>query len=138
MKSISVVTPCYNEEENVERLYTEVKQVLDSLNCEYEHIFIDNASSDKTVEILKRIAAHDKRVKIIVNARNFGHIRSPYHALLQTHGDAVISMASDLQDPPLLIQEFIKKWEEGYKLVVGVKKGSQESAVLFALRSAYY
>jgi polyisoprenyl-phosphate glycosyltransferase len=136
---ISIVTPCYNEEANVEDLYRAVRQVFDDLSgYTYEHIFIDNASGDKTVEILKNIAKEDKRVKIIVNARNFGHLRSPYHAIFQAHGDAVIIMAADHQDPPPLVREFIKKWEEGYKAVVGVKKNSQESPVLFALRSAYY
>ena len=139
MKLISVVSGCFNEELNVRDLYEQVKQVFADLGAySYEHIFIDNASKDRTVEILKEIARDDERVRIIVNARNFGHIRSPYHALLQAKGDAIISMASDLQDPPVLIKEFIKKWEQGYKVVVGVKNESHESAVVFALRSAYY
>jgi glycosyltransferase involved in cell wall biosynthesis len=139
LKLISVVSGCFNEEQNVRDLYEQVKQVFADLGeYSYEHIFIDNASEDKTVEVLKDIAKNDKRVKIIVNARNFGHVRSPYHALLQAEGDAVVSMASDLQDPPPLIKEFIKKWEQGYKVVVGVKKESRESAVLFAMRSVYY
>jgi polyisoprenyl-phosphate glycosyltransferase len=139
MKLISIVTPCYNEEANVEDLYRAVRQVFEDLSgYTYEHIFIDNASGDKTVEILKKIAKEDKRVKIIVNTRNFGHIRSPYHAIFQAQGDAIILMVADHQDPPHLIKEFIEKWEEGYKAVVGVKKNSQESPVLFAMRSAYY
>ena len=92
----------------------------------YEHIFIDNASTDRTVEILRGICADDKRVKVIVNTRNFGHIRSPFHGLLQAQGDAVISIVADLQDPPEMIREFVAKWEEGYKVVVGVKQESQE------------
>jgi polyisoprenyl-phosphate glycosyltransferase len=139
VKLISVVCGCLNEEQNVREVYEQVKRVFTDLeDYSYEHIFIDNASSDMSVEILKEIARNDRRVKIIVNARNFGHVRSPYHGLLQAHGDAVILMASDLQDPPSLIKEFIKKWEQGYKVVVGVKKESRESAVLFAMRSAYY
>ncbi|MCL6588758.1 MAG: glycosyltransferase family 2 protein [Firmicutes bacterium] len=139
MRRISIVTPCYNEEENVELLYEKVKEQMERLEgYSYEHIFIDNASVDKTVAILKDIAARDKRVKIIVNSRNFGHIRSPYYALLQAKGDAVMAMAADLQDPPELIPEFIRKWEEGYKIVIGVKKNSEESPLFFAVRKIYY
>jgi glycosyltransferase involved in cell wall biosynthesis len=105
---------------------------------DYEHIFIDNASTDRTVLILKEIAKNDLRVKIIVNTRNFGHIRSPYHALLQADGDAVISIVADLQDPPSMIMDFILKWEEGYKIVIGVKTQSEESPLFFAVRKAYY
>ena len=119
-KLISIVTPCYNEEENVELLYQRVKEVISSLpDYRYAHIFIDNHSSDGTVPILKRLAANDPNVKIIVNARNFGHIRSPHHAILQTKGEAVISMVADFQDPPELIAAFIKKWEEGFKMILG-------------------
>ncbi len=139
MKHISIVTPCYNEEENVQELYKRVANVMSSLDeFSYEHIFIDNASTDLTVEILKEIANHDNRVKIIVNARNFGHIRSPYHALLQAKGDAVISIVADLQDPPEMIVDFIRKWESGYKIVIGVKEKSEESALFFAVRKFYY
>ncbi|HEX3043589.1 MAG TPA: glycosyltransferase [Bacillota bacterium] len=139
MKRISIVTPCYNEEENVGLLYEKVKEVMGKLeDYSYEHIFIDNASEDKTVPILKEIAARDPKVKIIVNSRNFGHIRSPYHALLQATGDAVISVVADLQDPPELIPTFLKKWEEGYKIVIGVKKNSEESPLFFAVRKMYY
>jgi glycosyltransferase involved in cell wall biosynthesis len=139
MKFISIVTGCYNEEENVQELYERVKKVMSLLdNYRYEHIFIDNDSKDKTVAILRKIAEHDKNVKIIINARNFGHIRSPYHALLQTKGDAVIGMVADLQDPPELIPDFIRKWEEGYKLVIGVKATSEESPMFFAIRKLYY
>jgi glycosyltransferase involved in cell wall biosynthesis len=138
-KLISIVTPTYNEEENVELVYNEVKQVFEKLKeYEYEHIFIDNASKDKTVTILKKIAENDKNIKIIVNTRNFGHIRSPFYGLLQARGDAVILLVADLQDPPLMIADFIKKWEEGYKIVVGVKKQSEENSLLFAIRNQYY
>jgi glycosyltransferase involved in cell wall biosynthesis len=139
MKLISIMTPCYNEEENVEGVYTQVKEVFANLrHYRYEHIFIDNASTDKTVPILKEIAKRDKNVKIIVNARNFGHIRSPYHALLQAQGDAVIAIVADLQDPPSMIADFIKKWEAGYKVVVGIKKYSEESLLMFNIRKLYY
>ncbi len=139
MKLISVVTPCYNEQDNVEEVYRQVKAIFADLpQYQYEHIFIDNASTDKTVEILRQIAATDKNIKVIINSRNFGHIRSPYYALLQAHGDAVILLAADLQDPPLLIKDFIQRWEQGYKIAVGVKPQSQESKLLFAIRRAYY
>ena len=139
MKHISVVTPCWNEELNVETLYQEVKQVFAGLEgYTYEHLFIDNASKDQTVPILRRIAASDKNVKVIVNARNFGHIRSPYYALLQASGDAVIAIVADLQDPPGMIADFLRKWEEGYKIVTAVKARSEESAIMFAFRKVYY
>ena len=105
---------------------------------DYEHIFIDNASKDLTVAILRELVKEDRRVKVIVNARNFGHIRSPCHAILQARGDAVISIVADLQDPPTMIADFVRKWEEGYKVVMGVKKGSAESIVMSALRRLYY
>lgn len=139
MKRISIVTPCYNEEDNVEEVYTQVKAIFSQLEgYDYEQIFIDNASKDQTVGILKGIASKDKNVKIIVNARNFGHIRSPYHALLQASGDAAILLVADLQDPPSLIKDFIQKWEEGYKVVLGVKHQSEESPAMFLVRRMYY
>ena len=139
LKQISVITACFNEEENVKELYEQVQTVFNDLpQYNYEHIFIDNASKDRTVAILKGIAQKDHRVKIIVNTRNFGHIRSPFHALMQAKGDAVISIVADLQDPPIMIKEFIKKWEEGYKIVIGVKTQSEESKLFFAIRKAYY
>src|ERR1039458_87403 len=113
-KTISIVTGCYNEEENVLNLYNQVREVMVGIGRdEYEHIFIDNSSKDNTVAILKAIAAQDKNVKIIVNARNFGHIRSPIHGLFQARGDAVISIVADLQDPPPMIAEMIREWENG-------------------------
>lgn len=139
MKLISIVTACFNEEENIAALSEAVRRVCGGLkDYEYEHVFIDNASTDRTVAILKEIAAHDKRVKIIVNMRNFGPARSPLHALFQVKGDAVIPMAADFQDPPELILEFVRKWEEGYKIVAAVKKGSQESLLMAAVRKLYY
>lgn len=139
MKFISIVTACYNEEENVENVYNQVKAVFVGLEgYTYEHIFIDNASKDKTVAILKEIAKADPNVKIIVNTRNFGHIRSPFYGLLQASGDAVISLVADLQDPPAMIVDLLKKWEEGYKVVLGIKTQSEESPLMFAIRKIYY
>jgi len=139
LRLVSVVTPCYNEEGNVEEVYRQVKEVFSGLpGYSYEHIFIDNASTDKTVPILREMAAADKRVKVIVNARNFGHIRSPYYGMLQAKGDAVISIVADLQDPPALINELIRKWEEGFKVVLGIKEKSEESRLFFFLRGLYY
>lgn len=139
MYLISVVTPCYNEEDNVSELYERIKDIFCSLpEYSYEHIFIDNCSTDKTVELLKSIASKDNNVKVIVNSRNFGYIRSPYYGLLQAKGDAAIFMASDLQDPPQLIPEFIKKWEAGYKIVLGIKVQSEESPLMFSIRNIYY
>jgi len=139
MKLISVVSPCYNEEENVEELYRQVKEVFNDLPAyNYEHIFIDNASKDNTVKILKKIAEEDKNVKIIVNSRNFGHIKSPYYGLLQSNGEASILLVSDLQDPPTMIKEFIRMWEKGNKIVLGVKTHSKESPGMFLIRKFYY
>lgn len=139
MKKISILTACYNEEENVELLYEAVKAQFQKLpEYEYEHLFIDNCSTDQTVAILKRIAKQDKNIKIIVNARNFGHIRSPYHGLLQTTGDCTISLVADLQDPPEMIPELIAKWEEGFSIVTCVKNKSKENPVMFFLRKMFY
>jgi glycosyltransferase involved in cell wall biosynthesis len=139
MKSISVLTPCYNEEENVAELYNRVREVMAGIGrYRYEHVFIDNCSKDGTVEILKRIAASDTNVKVIVNARNFGHVRSPHHGLLQTTGDAVIGMAADLQDPPEMIPDFIREWEQGYFIVLARKNASRENPLMFWIRKRYY
>ena len=136
---ISIVTPCFNEDSNVRELYCRVKEIFATLSgYRYEHIFIDNVSKDRTINILREIAAEDKNVKVILNSRNYGHIRSPYHAMLQARGDAVIFLAADFQEPPELIINYVKKWEEGYLIVIGVKKQSEESSLLFAIRSVYY
>lgn len=111
---------------------------MESLPYDYEHILIDNSSTDATVRKIKEKAAIDKRIKLIVNARNFGHIRSPHHAILQSNGDACVWIASDLQDPPEMIAEFLKKWEQGYKTVLAVKPESEESSLMFLVRRAYY
>jgi polyisoprenyl-phosphate glycosyltransferase len=138
MKKISIVTPCFNEEANVLELYERIQKIMNNLDYEYEHIYIDNASVDGTIKILRDLASRDKRVKVIINSRNFGHIRSPFYGLLQTSGDAVIEMASDLQDPPERIPDFIQKWEQGFKIVVGIKSKSEESGVFYLFRSIYY
>jgi len=139
MKLISIVTPCYNEQDNVRELHRQVKEVMASLPAyRYEHLFIDNASKDRTVAILKEIAAEDKTVRIIVNSRNFGHIRSPYYAMLQTFSDATILMAADLQDPPAMIRDFVAKWEQGYKIAIAIKTESEESTMMFTIRKLYY
>jgi glycosyltransferase involved in cell wall biosynthesis len=140
MKKISVVTPCYNEEENVLPLSEAVRKIFAEKlpQYAYEHIFIDNASADGTVRVLKGIAATDRNVKIIVNTRNFGHIRSPYHGLLQATGDATILLVADFQDPPDLIPTFVEHWEKGFKMVLGIKTSAEESALMYAVRTAYY
>jgi len=138
MNKISVVTPCFNEAENVEELCLRIRKTMEALDVEYEHILIDNSSADDTVKILKGLAAEDARIKIIVNTRNFGHIRSPYYGLLQGSGEAVVIMASDLQDPPEMIPEFVQKWRQGFKVVVGVKTQSEEFGVFYLLRTLYY
>ena len=139
MKTISITTPCYNEEANVEELYRRVRAVMASLGrYKYEHIFIDNASQDRTVEVLKGLAAADPNVKVIVNSRNFGHVRSPIHAFFQAQGDAVIGIVADLQDPPEMIADLIQGWEEGYSMVLCIKRASEEHSLMFWLRKRYY
>jgi len=139
MKLISVVTPCFNEELNVLELTERVRAVFAALpQYDYEHLFIDNASTDGTVAVLREIARGDARVKVIVNRRNFGHVRSPVHGILQAKGEAVVALASDLQDPPELIPEFLLRWESGAQVVLGVKESSEETVAMFALRSVYY
>jgi glycosyltransferase involved in cell wall biosynthesis len=138
-RTISVITPCYNEEANVRELYTRVRAAIASAGSySYEHIFIDNASLDNTLSELKRLAAQDKNVKVIRNTRNFGHVRSPIHALYQATGDAVIGIVADLQDPPEMIVDLVRKWEEGYPVVIGVKAASDESGLMFWIRKQYY
>lgn len=136
---ISVMTPCYNEEGNVEPLHEAVAAAFAGLpDYDWEHIFIDNASTDGTAAVLRKMAAADPKVKVILNTRNFGQMRSPYYGALQAFGDAVIPMAADLQDPPSLIPEFVAKWEEGYRVVQAVKTGAQESRLMYAVRRLYY
>lgn len=140
MKKISIMTPCFNEEGNVRELTLRIRKVMEEQfdYYQYEHIFIDNASTDSTVNILKALASEDKRIKIIVNSRNFGHIKSPAYGLFQATGDAVISMVSDLQDPPELISDLIHKWELGADMVLAVRKSSQENKAMYKVRELYY
>lgn len=140
MKKISIVSSCYNEEDNIEELYQRVKAQMDLFKgkYEYEHILADNCSTDNTVQKLREIARKDKNVKVILNSRNFGHIRSPHHAILNATGDAFIVMVSDLQDPPELISKFIEKWEQGHKMAIGVKTNSEESPLFFFVRKIFY
>jgi glycosyltransferase involved in cell wall biosynthesis len=136
---ITVITPCYNEEGNVAELYERVRSAIAIAGTyQYEHIFIDNASFDNTLAQLKALAARDRNVKVIRNTRNFGHIRSPIHALYQASGNAVIFIAADLQDPPEMIVDMIRKWEEGYAVVIGIKAASDENRLMFWIRQRYY
>jgi len=136
---ISVVTPCFNEEENVEPIYEAVRVQFEKLGkYRYEHIFIDNNSTDSTANCLRKVAAADRNVRVILNARNFGQIRSPMHALYQTRGEAVIGIVADFQDPPELIPEYLSKWEAGYKIVLSVKSDADESRLMYHLRKSYY
>jgi polyisoprenyl-phosphate glycosyltransferase len=139
MKLISIITPIFNEEENIEVIYMRVKNLFKSIKkYHYEHIFIDNCSDDNSLHLLKEIAQKDKNVKIIVNSRNFGWIRSQYHAMLEANGDSIILLVADLQDPPELIKEFIEYWEKGYLSVVGVEKGSEENGFTLYFRKLFY
>lgn len=140
MKKISIMTACYNEEENVIPLTDAVRKIMTEQlpGYDYEHVFIDNCSEDTTLALLKDICKKDKHVKVIENARNFGHVRSPYHGILQTSGDCTISMAADFQEPPSLIPKLVAKWEEGFKVVCAVKTTSKESKAMFGIRKLYY
>lgn len=138
-KLITIVSPCFNEEENILELYQRITDVISKIpRYDFEFLFIDNASTDSTVAKLKELAAANKHVKIIVNNRNYGHIRSPYWGVIQSRGDATIYLASDLQDPPEMISQFIDAWENGYKVVMAVKPVSKTNFITHRLRSAYY
>lgn len=140
MKKISVLIPCYNEEENVEPISQAVVETLerDLPQYDYELVFIDNDSRDNTRPILRKLCKKNPRIKAIFNARNFGQFNSPYYGLLQVGGDCVIEMVADFQDPVELIPQYVKAWEEGYKIVIGIKTSSKESKIMYALRSFYY
>ena len=139
-KTLTIVIGCYNEEENVEPLVAKIREVTNEKmpNYRVEILFIDNDSQDHTRDKIRMICAKDKDVKAIFNVKNFGHIRSPYHALKQAQGDCVMLMCADFQDPPELIPEFVKKWEEGYKIVIGTKKASKTNPILHLIRRFYY
>ena len=140
MKTISIVVPCYNEEENVEAMRNALVEMFgrDLPEYRYEILFIDNDSADRTREILRKLCKADKNVKAIFNAKNFGQFNSPYYAMLQTTGDCTVLMAADFQDPVEMIPRFVKEWENGYKIVIGIKKSSQENKIMYWLRSCYY
>jgi glycosyltransferase involved in cell wall biosynthesis len=138
MKKISIVSPTFNEEDNVEILHERISKVMASQPYDYEILFIDNASTDETVSRLRKLAGADKRVKLILNARNFGHIRSPYYGLLQATGNAVILIASDLQDPPEMLDSLIESWDEGNKIILAVKSSTDESWIWRVVRRSYY
>lgn len=136
---LSIVTPCYNEEENISELYARICSAISRFDqYDFEIIAIDNASTDNTVSLLKGLALKDKRLKIIVNTRNFGHIRSPYWGIMQSSGAATIYLASDLQDPPEHIPQFIEHWEKGWKVVLATKPVSQTNPLMHSLRRMYY
>jgi len=140
MPFISIVAGCYNEEENVRELWERVTRVMAEELPEYayEFILIDNASTDRTVDILREICKQDRRVKVIVNNRNFGHIRSGYYAMLLARGEAVVALASDLEDPPEMIPQFVRHWEDGHKIVLAQKRSSEETGLMYPIRKLYY
>lgn len=141
MKKISIVTPCFNEEDNIEKLVRQVRGVFKTklTNYNYEHIIIDNNSTDESQKILFSLTKEFKELKVIINTRNFGHILSPHHARLQANGDAIVNLACDFQDPPELIFDFVKAWEKGNKLVLGIKeKQSNEKFIIKSIRNLFY
>ena len=141
MKTISIVTPCYNEEDNVEECYQTIKALFDNELSQYrrEHVFCDNNSSDQTVEILRKIAAEDPNVKVILNARNVGPMRSNYNGVMATTGDAVVLfMPADLQDPPELIPDMVRHWENGIEIVFGIRATRAEGFIMRGVRKLYY
>ena len=138
MIKISIVTPTFNEEQNIKKLCSGIKEEFEKLDLDYEHIIIDNASTDNTIKILKEICSNDKKVKIIINSKNYGHIRSPFYGILQSTGDACLLMASDFQDPIELIPKYVKEWKNGNKVVLGEKISSEENPSLFFMRKLFY
>ena len=140
MKKISVMIPCYNETENVIPISEAVVEVLEKelSNYDYELVFIDNASTDGTRDKLRLICANNKKIKAIFNVTNFGQFNSPFHGMCECTGDCVITMCCDFQDPVEMIPVFVKKWEEGHRIVSGVKTSSKESPILYLLRTIYY
>lgn len=139
MAKISVVTPVYNEEGNIELMAQAIQSVMEKIGeSDFELIYIDNDSTDLTRSKIKALAQSDQRIKAIFNTRNFGHIRSPYHGVLQASGECVVLMSGDLQEPPELIFDFFQKWKQGFKVVLGVKNQSEESFAMFFLRRMYY
>lgn len=140
MKKISILVPCYNEEENVIPMSQALTEMLrnDLSNYDYEIVFIDNCSTDSTRDKLRMICGKDKKIKAILNAKNFGQFNSPYYGMLQTTGDCVVLMCCDFQDPIDLVPEFVQNWEAGYKIVSGIKTSSKENKIMRFLRTCYY
>lgn len=140
MKTISVMIPTYNEQDNVEAIYRAVREQVmrNCSNYDYEILFIDNKSQDNTRSIIRGLCEEDKHVKAIFNCKNFGQFNSPFYGLMQTSGDCAILLCADFQDPVELIPTFVKHWEEGYKIVCGIKTASQENPIMYRLRSLYY
>lgn len=139
-KLISIMIPCYNEEENARPIYEAVRDELikSCPNYDYEILFIDNKSKDRTREIIEEICWEDKHVKAIFNSKNFGQFNSPYYGILNTSGDCTITICADFQDPVEMIPKFIAEWEKGYKIVIGRKTSSKESSIMYFLRGCYY
>ena len=138
MQLISIVTPTLNEVNNIERLSLKIKEICDFNKINYEQIIIDNNSDDGTIEVIKKLTAKYKNIKAIINESNFGHIRSPHHALLQSNGDATILMTSDFQSPPELIIEYYNKWISGSKVVLGRRKKTSDNFFLKIIKKIYY
>ena len=139
-KTISIMIPCYNEEENARPIYEAVRdEIMRSLpEYDYEILFIDNKSKDHTREIIESICAEDKRVRAIFNVKNFGQFNSPYYGMLHTSGDCTITICADFQDPTEMIPRFVHEWEKGYKIVIGKKTRSKENPIIYKLRGFYY
>lgn len=138
-KHISLVAPCYNEKDNIPELFDRVRAAMSAFpQYTWDLLLIDNSSTDGTIEVIREMSKRHAELRAIINARNFGHIRSPHHALCQTDADATIFLASDLQDPPELIPDFIRKWEHGAKIVVAVKQQEESSFVIKYVRKFYY
>lgn len=138
-KKVSVMVPCYNEEENVVPISEAIVAQLEALpQYDYEILFIDNCSTDNTRPLLRQICAKNRRIKAIFNVKNFGQFNSPVYGMCQTTGDCTISICADFQDPVEMIPVFLKYWEEGYQIVYGVKTSSRESRIMYRLRSVYY
>lgn len=140
MKKVSILIPCYNEEENVGPMSEAIVEMFTKQlpQYDYELLFIDNDSHDRTREILRDICDKNHKIKAIFNAKNFGQFNSPYYGILQTTGDCVISMVCDFQDPLELIPQYLQEWENGYKIVIGIKTSSKENPLVYFLRSIYY
>ena len=137
-KLISIVTPTFNEEKNIEELSRQIAVQMKSTNYNYEHIIIDNASTDNTQNVIRKICSENKFVKAIFNNKNFGHIRSPFYGILQTKGDAVIFIASDFQDPPDLIPELLEKWNNGSEVVLLKRKKSNVNTFTESFKKLFY